>query len=169
MVWRSLVKRLSTLSYCHITISAYLYVVLKLEPCTFCSEKKDKSLPIFIWVPHKLWKCTRYRLRAQIQMEGTYTDIGDKYRIVQFFQGACNAELHVPLFQSFFCFKVAKKEMQNCPVAWNELRTGRNTTLIISHSILKRYTRRKALLVDCYQEKKYRDQMPCIYANTQNL
>ena len=93
-------------------------------------------------------------------MEGTdtegghiYTDIGDKYRIVQFFQGACNAELHVPLFQSFFCFKVAKKEMQNRPVAWNELRTGRNTTLIISHSILKRYTRRKALLVDCYQEK----------------
>ena len=28
----------------NITISAYLYVVLKLEPCTFCSEKVDKSL-----------------------------------------------------------------------------------------------------------------------------
>ena len=90
----------------------------------------------------------------QIQIEGTntegghiYTDIGDKYRIVQFFQGACT------FVSKFFCFKVAKKEMQNRPVAWNELRTGRNTTLIISHSILKRYTRRKALLVDCYQEK----------------
>ena len=54
-------------------------------------------------------------------MEGTdtegghiYTDIGDKYRIVQFFQGACNAELHVPLFQSFFVSKLQKRK---CKIA----------------------------------------------------
>ena len=48
-------------------------------------------------------------------MEGTYTDIGDKYRIVQFFQGACNAELHVPLFQSFFF--VSKLQKRKCKIA----------------------------------------------------
>ena len=108
-------KKVVNIVFGNITISAYLYVVLKRELDT---------VPFLLWksgqvITNLLLRTSQIPKMHQIQMEGADTIGGRKYRIGwkryrmiirqgslfywgkgQFFQGAGKEELIVPLFQS---------------------------------------------------------------------